>query len=229
MSAPGDEMAISDSTRVSAVAQQIKEASNPDVQADIEALLKQPRERPAWLREAQQAMKRRLRNEPAIEAGIRPAAVDEGAAPSDEVGVRETIVFAVGTPVYVVRDGRIDLDSARAEAKGWRKLLAQHDASMANVLMSVGRIDVDNFVDDSPYVGTAWVIDDGLVVTNRHVANLFAEASGVGFKFRLGFDARTPIGVKVDFLGNSAMTGLQKSASNGSSGWRRRPDPMSLS
>ncbi|ASY70744.1 phospholipase D [Sinorhizobium fredii CCBAU 83666] len=200
MSAPGDEMAISDSTRVSAVAQQIKEASDPDVQADIEALLKQPKERPAWLREAQQAMKRRLRNEPAIEAGIRPAAVGEGAAPSDEVGVRETIVFAVGTPVYVVRDGRIDLDSARAEAKGWRKLLAQHDASMASVLLSVGRIDVDNFIDDSPYVGTAWVIDDGLVVTNRHVANLFAEASGVGFKFRLGFDARTPIGVKVDFL-----------------------------
>ncbi|CAN7510270.1 phospholipase D-like domain-containing protein [Phenylobacterium sp. LjRoot225] len=200
-------MAISDRGRVSSVAQQIREASNPDVQADIDALLTQPKARPAWLKEAQPAMERRLSNRPASRAHLGPLAVNEGMAPSEEIGVRETIVFAIGTPVYVVRDGRVDLDSARAEAKAWRTLLAKHDASMTSALLSVGRIDVDNFVDDSPYVGTAWVIDDGLIVTNRHVASLFAEASGAHFKFRLGFDARTPIGVRVDFLeefGNTA-------------------------
>ncbi|TCR93238.1 phospholipase D-like domain-containing protein [Rhizobium sp. BK376] len=216
-------MTVEDSKRVRLVAQQVADASSPDVQADIDAL-KQSREQPAWVQEAGSAMTTRygglraLMNPPppVYEEVEARAAGDVGGVPSGGGGARtaapppppgndETIVFAVGTPVFLVRNNVVDIDSARQEAVAWRRLLTANAAVINRTMVSIGRVDVSNA--DRDYAGTAWVIDDGLVVTNRHVANLFAEASGTGFKFRIGFDARHEIGVDVDFLeefGNAA-------------------------
>jgi hypothetical protein len=122
------------------------------------------------------------------------------------IGVDETIVYAVGTPVFLVKDNAIDIGSARTEAVAWRKILTTASANLNRHMNAIGRINVSNFQTD--FVGTTWVIDDDLLVTNRHVANLFAETDGAGFKFKLGFDARSPIGATIDFLeefGNAAL------------------------
>jgi hypothetical protein len=133
--------------------------------------------------------------------------VDEGvAAASAGVGVDETIVFAVGTPVFLVKNNAIDMGSARTEAAAWRRILTSSSANLNRHMNAIGRVNVSNFQMD--FVGTAWVVDDDLLVTNRHVANLFAEAEGAEFKFKLGFDARSPISATIDFLeefGNAAL------------------------
>ncbi len=196
-------MTVEDSQRVRQVAEQVAAASPPDVRADINALMSSA-QKPGWLDEAGRAMNVRYGGVRALMNRDQPVeeGVDIGPPP---VGDLETIVFAVGTPVFLVRNNAVDIDSAREEAKAWRRILTDNAANVDRAMVSIGRVDVTNA--DRDYAGTAWVIDDGLVVTNRHVANLFAEASGTGFKFKIGFDARREIGVNIDFLeeyGNAA-------------------------
>ena len=196
-------MTVEDSQRVKLVAQQVAAASPPDVQADIRALMHSA-DKPEWLSEAGRAMNVRYGGVRALMNKDQPVeeGVDIGPPP---VGNDETIVFAVGTPVFLVKNNAVDIDSAREEARAWRRILTENAANVNRAMVSIGRVDVSNA--DRDYAGTAWVIDDGLVVTNRHVANLFAEASGTGFRFKIGFDARREIGVNIDFLeeyGNDA-------------------------
>lgn len=196
-------MTVEDSQRVRQVAEQVAAASSPDVRADINALMSSA-QKPGWLDEAGRAMNVRYGGVRALMNRDQPVeeGVDIGPPP---VGDLETIVFAVGTPVFLVRNNAVDIDSAREEAKAWRRILTDNAANVDRAMVSIGRVDVTNA--DRDYAGTAWVIDDGLVITNRHVANLFAEASGTGFKFKIGFDARREIGVNIDFLeefGNAA-------------------------
>ncbi|MFK0690080.1 phospholipase D-like domain-containing protein [Mesorhizobium sp. IMUNJ 23033] len=190
-------MTVGDTHRIGTVASRIADASSADVRADINAMLVPGKAQPTWVKRASKAIEARVG---AAGSAPAPATLEGLGGPAPPVGELETIVFAIGTPVFVVRNGIVDIDSARAEAIAWRKLLDANSATVTRTLLSVGRIDVENYGEDSPFVGTGWVIDDGLVVTNRHVATLFAEASGAGFTFRLGFDARRPIGVRVDFL-----------------------------
>ena len=209
-------MTVENAQRVRTVAQQIIAASSPDVQAEINALQKKGK-RPGWVQEAGRAFEVRYGGLRA--AGAPGLPTEEGVAGPPPVGADETIVFAVGTPVFLVKNNTIDINSARAEANAWRQILTANTTVLNRAMASIGRVDVSNF--DNAFVGTAWVIEDGLVVTNRHVANLFAEASGVGFKFKLGFDARTPIGVKVDFLeelGNDASDEVNRAHRLGGAG-----------
>ncbi|MEA2899261.1 MAG: hypothetical protein QOJ84_4876 [Bradyrhizobium sp.] len=196
-------MTIDNPRRVRDVARQIVEASLPDVQADIRNL--REGKRAPWVAEAALSLGARFGG--TRSAGAIAGAVNEGvSADSSQAGADETIVFAVGTPVFLVKNNAVDIDSGRTEAVAWRRMLTDNAAKLNRSMNSIGRVNVSNF--DTDFVGTAWVIDDDLIVTNRHVANLFAEASGAGFKFKLGFDARSTINVKLDFLeefGNAAF------------------------
>jgi hypothetical protein len=218
-------MTVNDVERVRSVARRITESSSAGVRADIERMLAE-RDKPEWVHQASRALEVRYDTVRATRRGAtvyeaapagvgadvagRAMGVDEMppgilAEEAPSIGVDETIVLAVGTPVFLVKNNSVDIDSARTEAAEWRKILTDNAATVNRLMASVGRIDADNF--SASYLGTAWVIDDGLVVTNRHVANLFAASSGTAFTFRLGFDARNPIGVSVDFLeefGNTA-------------------------
>ncbi|CAM5771274.1 serine protease [Labrys miyagiensis] len=92
-----------------------------------------------------------------------------------------------------------DLDDAAIlgpEAAKLRESLAACRARMEPLLTRIGRIDVDGFA-SMPFVGTGWIIDDGIVATNRHVAELFARRSGAGFSFRIGSNGE-PLSVNLD-------------------------------
>ncbi|WP_167768184.1 trypsin-like peptidase domain-containing protein [Bradyrhizobium sp. MOS001] len=64
----------------------------------------------------------------------------------------------------------------------------------------MGRVEATNWPIGLPYIGTGWLIEQNLIVTNRHVALEFAERGQKGFTFQLGFDRRNPVAVDVDFL-----------------------------
>ena len=66
------------------------------------------------------------------------------------------------------------------------------------VIPSVGRIEVANHPDYT-WLGTGWIVDDGLVVTNRHVALEFAQRGPRGFVFRRGVGDAS-ITCDIDFL-----------------------------
>ncbi|GLS17134.1 serine protease [Labrys miyagiensis] len=64
------------------------------------------------------------------------------------------------------------------------------------LLTRIGRIDIEGFA-SMPFVGTGWIVDDGIVATNRHVAELFARQGGEGFAFRIGSDGE-PLSVSLN-------------------------------
>src|SRR5262249_25626474 len=58
--------------------------------------------------------------------------------------------------------------------------------ALRRVIPSVGRIEVENHPFGLAWVGTGWLVDDDIIVSNRHVAEEFATRSGATFIFRRG-------------------------------------------
>ena len=97
------------------------------------------------------------------------AKLNQGAAPesftvAEHAGL-ESVILTNGTrPSLFVRKGTIDLDAP--DTGEWKGALRRSEEKIRQVIGSVGRIDVPI----SPgFVGTGFVIAEGLVLTNRHV------------------------------------------------------------
>jgi hypothetical protein len=144
------------------------------------------RRKPSWLSEATEGL-RDLAQLPSTEA----------AAPDFEL---ESIVQRVGRPVLAVMNGKVDLDTTSGEDGVWKTRLQQASAVIGPAIAAVGRVEATNWPMGLPYIGTGWLIEQNLIVTNRHVALEFAQRGQKGFVFQLGFDRRNPVAVDVDFL-----------------------------
>ncbi|GKX32536.1 MAG: serine protease [Rhizobiaceae bacterium MnEN-MB40S] len=111
-------------------------------------------------------------------------------------------------PVFWVTNDAVDDRSVDANGPGMPGLMeALNDSSnrseLERALPSIGRIEIaDNA--NFEWAGTGWVIDfDGasdIVVTNAHVANLFARRGQAGFVFKPGIpNFNLPQSAKIDF------------------------------
>lgn len=121
-----------------------------------------------------------------MEAG--PAGIDEARAAQaleklkegrdrdlSEIDIQslEAIVLPENRPVVFIRDGRYD------ELTGqWVQLnQAGVRQTIERTFASIGRIELPHHP-SIPYGGTAFVVGDGLLMTNRHVAEIFAQGLG---------------------------------------------------
>jgi endonuclease G len=106
----------------------------------------------------------------------------------------EAIILVMGRPVLLVKDD--DYDLTTLETDTWRSRLELARPGLKSGILSVGRVDLDN----NPrfdWVGTAWVVANDVVVTNRHVASEFARREGDGFVFQTSFLGQ--MGARIDF------------------------------
>ena len=112
----------------------------------------------------------------------------------------ETIVVRTGRPVLPIRDDKISTEGAFIESDSIEiiKRMRLQESKFASLIPSVGRIDVANSLFPIDWVGTGWLVDADIVVTNRHVAELIAGWDGARFAFRPGKGGR-PLGVGIDF------------------------------
>ncbi|MGP3697581.1 trypsin-like serine peptidase [Rhodobacter sp. NSM] len=98
---------------------------------------------------------------------------DETRAPLDEVvAALEVIVQTDGSrPSFLVREDGPDFSTS--PAGGWADLLADplREAEVHAALSAVGRIDITHPL--MPYAGTGWLVAPDVIVTNRHVAQVF--------------------------------------------------------
>lgn len=118
-------------------------------------------------------------------SGHRFRAIDvndeEGGILEQEIGypVPEKVVLQQGRPSLYVRG-----DSYEEPALDtWNERLANARQSIQRVLPSVGRVELRNHP-TFDWNGTAWMIGPSVMVTNRHVAMLFAERRNSHFVFR---------------------------------------------
>lgn len=93
-----------------------------------------------------------------------------------------------GRPVLPIKGDAVVRELAFIEPPDG-ELMAQRllDAvALRPVIPLVGRIDVVNFPRNASYVGTGWLIEPDIVVTNSHVANLIGRRDGRRFTFLPG-------------------------------------------
>ncbi|WP_430421389.1 phospholipase D-like domain-containing protein [Methylibium petroleiphilum] len=111
-------------------------------------------------------------------------------APDDEdvdQFVAETIVRE-GRPALLVQRDAIAFNGTEADSSS-KPIIDRLKAATSIIeplLPLVGRIDVANYPGNMPFLGTGWLVEPGIVVTNRHVAELMVRADGQQFVFRPG-------------------------------------------
>ena len=126
--------------------------------------------------------------DPAIDSGLEKLSEDRvDAVTPEERFALEAIVLPQNRPVVFVRDnGYDDLDSPWTDLNG-----AEVRSRISKLLPAIGRIELP-LSPLIPYGGTGFLVGNGLLMTNRHVAKLFSEGLGTQIRYQAG-------GAGVDF------------------------------
>lgn len=118
------------------------------------------------------------------------------AAALEHAGALEKIVLAEGRPALMVEGGTF----SPAVSPIWRATLEDARRFLEAAIASVGKISIERF-GRRQMLGTGWVVAPSLVVTNRHVAKVFARYGASG-EFPLRVDTRgNAIQAVIDFKG----------------------------
>jgi len=105
----------------------------------------------------------------------------------------EAIVERFGRPSLLVKNGTFEMPASDT----WKARLDPTRSRLERAINSVGRLELVNH--SLSWAGTAWIIDDGIAVTNRHVADLFSQKHGSEeFTFRHN-PMGAAYGARVDF------------------------------
>jgi len=166
----------------------------------------------AWLRKiekrdptlhAELAEKLARRTPLTTEGTAAPEGLAGAARPRGDM-VLETIVRE-GRPALLIQDNRITALDPGADEQSREMIMRLMAAAptLQTAIPLVGRIDVANFAGPIDFVGTGWLVDTDIVVTNRHVAELIARNDGGTYTFRPGRFG-DPLQVRVDYRRESA-------------------------
>jgi phosphatidylserine/phosphatidylglycerophosphate/cardiolipin synthase-like enzyme/V8-like Glu-specific endopeptidase len=119
----------------------------------------------------------------------------------------ETIVRA-GRPALFVKNHHIVFDDIPSDAVAQVIIdrLKIAAPTIEAVLPLIGRIDVGNHPSALTYVGTGWLVEQNVVVTNRHVAEFVARQGGSSFVFRAGRFG-DPLNVSIDYRREAGAPG----------------------
>lgn len=129
-------------------------------------------------------------------------------APEEDVSffdtrqMSEAIILRIGRPVLFVRGGIIE----QAELKEVEARLRNVRKALVKPISAIGRIELSDH-DTYEWCGTGWRVDEDLIITNRHVATVFAQRQGRTFKYRLnqiGKRVRARIDFREEFKGTES-------------------------
>jgi endonuclease G len=134
-----------------------------------------------------------------MDAALGEMVTRESTAGRGRSFTQETVVLTKGRPVLDIKGGEAVIDISEVESQIWKQRLTESSCLVAPNIPAVGRIELLNHPRGVDWLGTGWLFRDDVVVTNRHVAEVFGESRGARFLFRPGFDS-TPMRVNIDFL-----------------------------
>ena len=133
------------------------------------------------------------KSEISLEANHWLEAIDKGGI-SNEL-VAETIVLHVGRPSIIISKNNFPAPTSQV----WRDRLKGHKQKITNTFKSVGRIELENHPNYHE-IATGWLLgDEGLLVTNRHVAEAFVYQFNGNLTFKTGINYKKIVPY-VDFL-----------------------------
>jgi endonuclease G, mitochondrial len=120
-----------------------------------------------------------------------------------EIFALEAIVMPQNRPVVFVRGQSYDNVEHPWEALNGADVKARISA----LFPSIGRVEVPNSP-LVPYAGTGFVVGDGLLMTNRHVAQIFSEGLGLTIRYQAG-NAAIDFKRQIDTPGDDHTSYLQ--------------------
>jgi len=133
-----------------------------------------------------------------------PIAVDEvpefEEIGDDDIATERIVAITAGArPVARIRNNAVTTEFLGPDNESWAKAIAESKELIDRAVPAVGRIELNN--SDYPWAGTGWLIADGIVVTNRHVAEVFArlDRSTSAFVFKPGLSTGL-VSSDIDFL-----------------------------
>ncbi|MBJ6146283.1 phospholipase D-like domain-containing protein [Hymenobacter sp. BT559] len=128
----------------------------------------------------------------------------------------ESVIAAEASsrPVLLIQDNGVVPQFIGPSSELWRKRVTEAKSLLDAAIPAVGRIELMGHPEGYPWVGTGWLVEDDLIVTNQHVARKFSSQRNETFVFQLGRNDN-PIGCRVDFLeesqrSNSAEYAIQE-------------------
>lgn len=89
----------------------------------------------------------------------------------------EAIILLHGRPALLVQDHKWEDPKSKVISDR-----IGDPSSLKSAISAVGRVEIIDYGLD--YVGTGWMVDTNVLITNRHVAEIFARAIGDSFGFR---------------------------------------------
>lgn len=119
----------------------------------------------------------------------------------------EAIILEDLRPPYFILKDEIEIKGAYDRVD----LIQSNKAMLEKHAKSVGMVDLLNH-QTLPYAGTGWLIDEDIVVTNRHVANVFARVDWNGlYAFKRGAHNRD-LEVRLDYVQQLDDGGIRRRA-----------------
>ncbi len=109
----------------------------------------------------------------------------------------ESIVKAQARPVLVIRDNQMVMQFLGPDSEIWKERLSSAKPKLNSIIPSIGRVELINYP-GMPYAGTGWMVSEDILVTNRHVAQVFAQRDQKKYVFKTLNRGR--LESKVDFL-----------------------------
>ena len=117
--------------------------------------------------------------------------------PENLDSMTEAIVNVIGRPVYFIQNGQPVLSGTDIEKFKGLVENAINNLDLLKTINAIGRIELNNHP-DYLWVGTGWLFAENLLMTNRHVAQLFIENAGTEFRFQKFLNAS--VEARIDFL-----------------------------
>ncbi len=121
-----------------------------------------------------------------------------GAKTPPEIEERIIALIAGSRPVAKIRNNRATTEFIGPDSESWSKVIEETRARLDTVIPAVGRIELTN--GDISWAGSAWLVAEDILVTNRHVASIFSriDSQSGRFVFRTGLLSRT-VSCDIDF------------------------------
>ncbi|MET0710307.1 MAG: phospholipase D-like domain-containing protein [Tardiphaga sp.] len=121
-------------------------------------------------------------------------------APEEAAASERVIMASVGArPVARIFNNQATTEFLGPANAAWAKVISDAKPLIDKAIPAVGRIELNN--SDYPWAGTGWLIQPGIIVTNRHVAELFAKVDRPTSRlvFRPGLSSGL-VSADIDFL-----------------------------
>ena len=119
--------------------------------------------------------------------------------------VTEEVIVQRLAPVYRIVNGAVDLSESISANDIWGARVEAASATLAGVFPAIGRIEARLAGERHIALGTAWLIDPLVAVTNRHVVDYFAEHGTRGLSFKRLFGRSGRMGARIDFADDATL------------------------